>query len=316
MTAAPKVSVVVPTRNRVARLERTLDALAAQHTSLPFEVIVVDDASEDGTAAVLRARLEAGDVPGLRIIRRNQPSGPGGARNAGWPHASAPLVAFTDDDCEPTPGWLAGVLNAAASDENVVVQGPTIPNPNEADSIGPFSRTIDVRRLGPWFPTSNISYSKALLERLGGFDATLTRGEDTDLAWRAIKSGARPRWAEEAAVWHAVMQLGPTGKLRLAAAWAPAVRVMALHPHLRRELFAGVFWKESHALLFLALLGLGLSRWCRPAVVLVLPYVRYLRATVAQQGVGAGWMAYQGVHDLAEVAAMAQGSVRARTLLL
>ena len=172
---------------------------------------------------------------------------------------------------------------------------------------------------GDWvhgFQLRIFAYSKSLLERLGGFDATLTRGEDTDLAWRAIKSGAQPRWAEEAIVWHAVMQLGPTGKLRLAAAWAPAVRVMALHPHLRRELFAGVFWKESHAFLFLAVLGVGLSRWWRPAVVLVLPYVRYLRATVAQQGVGMGWMAYQGVHDLAEVAAMAKGSVRARTLLL
>jgi glycosyltransferase involved in cell wall biosynthesis len=313
---APAVSVVIATRNRAERLARALDALAAQDTRSPFEVIVVDDASEDETEALLSRRLEAGDVSGLRVVRRDAPSGPGGARNAGWPLATAPIVAFTDDDCEPEPGWVTGLLDAAEPGAEELIQGPTVPNPDDAHLAGPHSRTLEVRQLGPWFPCSNVAYPKRVLERLDGFDSSLIRGEDTDLAWRAIKSGAQPRWAEKAVVRHAVMNIGPVGKLRLAAAWAPAVRVIALHPNLRSELVGGVFWKKSHALLVLALLGLALARTWRPAILLAVPFVRYLRATVLSQGAGLEWMAYQGMHDLTEVAAMVRGSVSARTLLL
>ena len=313
--SAPAVSVVMATRNRAERLERALVALDAQDATFPFEVVVVDDASMDETPAVLETWVGDSRLD-LRTCRRRSSGGPGGARNTGLEIARGRLVAFTDDDCEPEPGWLTALEETARANPWALVQGPTIPNPDEAELAGPFSRTLEVGSLGPWFPTSNVAYPREVLETLDGFDETLPRGEDTDLAWRAQENGLGAVWSPGAVVRHAVMELGPVGKLQLAAAWSPAVRVIALYPHLRQELVAGVFWKRSHALLFVALAGLVLARFWRPAVLLVLPYVRYLRATVAQQGVGLGWMAYQGLHDLTEVAAMAHGSVRARTLLL
>ena len=311
----PKVSVVMATRNRADRLKRALAALKAQDATFPFEVVVVDDASTDQTPAVLEAWMSDPSLD-LKTCRRQSSGGPGGARNTGLEIARGCVVAFTDDDCEPEPGWLSALEETARAHPSALVQGPTIPNPDDAELAGPFSRTLEVGSLGPWFPTSNVAYPREALEALDGFDETLSRGEDTDLAWRAQESGLEAVWSEGAVVRHAVMELGPVGKLQLAAAWSPAVRVIALHPHLRQELVAGVFWKRSHALLFVALAGLVLARVWRPAVLLVLPYVRYLRATVAQQDVGTGWVAYQALHDLTEVAAMAHGSVRARTFLL
>ena len=107
-TAIPEISVVVSTRDREQRLRALLGALSRQ-TLEPdrFEVIVVDNGSEDGTARALDALAGDCRYP-LTVVRRSRGDGPAPARNEGWRSARAPLVAFTDDDCEPAPGWLLG----------------------------------------------------------------------------------------------------------------------------------------------------------------------------------------------------------------
>jgi cellulose synthase/poly-beta-1,6-N-acetylglucosamine synthase-like glycosyltransferase len=312
----PRASVVIATRNRAERLGRALDALAGQDLEAAFELIVVDDASTDETPSLLADRAAGANGLRLRVERRETRGGPGAARNTGWRLARAPLIAFTDDDCEPRPGWLSALVQSADENGEAFIQGPTRPNPNELHRLGPFARTLEVGALGPWFPTSNMAYPRVVLERLGGFDETLPRGEDTDLAWRAQDLGVTPRWAADAAVWHAVMELGPIGKLRLAAAWSPAVKVLANHPQLRAELVGGIFWKRSHALLLLAALGLAVGRRRKPCLVLTLPYLRYLGATVGAQSAGKRWIPYQVLHDLTELLALARGSISARTLVL
>ena len=64
--------------------------------------------------------------------RLESQAGPGGERNAGWREARAPIVAFTDDDCEPTPQWLARTLAACRAYPDAVTQGITLPHPSEA----------------------------------------------------------------------------------------------------------------------------------------------------------------------------------------
>jgi glycosyltransferase involved in cell wall biosynthesis len=313
---APAVSVVLATRDRADRLARALDAISSQRLEEPFELIVVDDASADETPAVLREREGSWDAGPIRVIRRPAAGGPAGARNTGWREASAPLVAFTDDDCEPTDGWLAALVGAAAEVPDGFVQGPTRPHPREAAARGPFSRTIEVRALGPWFPTCNVAYPRALLERLDGFDERLPRGEDTDLAWRAQELGAVPVWAPDAVVHHAVMEIGAIGRLEVAAAWRPAFVNFARHPQLREQLEFGLFWKQSHALLLLALLGLALARRFRPALLLAVPYAREVRARMAQEGAPPLAAPYYAVHDAVETATAVSGSLRHGTLVL
>lgn len=312
----PAISVVVATRDRRDRLMRLLAALARQ-TLAPdrFELIVVDDGSSDGTPAALADARRGAEFP-ITVVWA-EGGGPARARNLGWRRARAPIVAFTDDDCEPQPRWLEELLAAAESRESFV-QGVTVPNPEESDRLGAFSRTLEVRELGPWYPTANIAYPVALLAQVGGFDEDYPApgGEDTDLAWRVIEAGGEARLAPDAVVWHAVSDLGALGRLRVAWRWAPAVRVFRRHPQLRGELHMGIFWKRSHASLLLLALGLVLARRMPPALLLALPYIRELRVRMAAERAPAGAAPYYPLHDAVEIAAMVRGGVRAGVPIL
>ena len=314
----PVVSVVVATRNRAALLQRLLASLRRQ--ALPadrFELIVVDDGSEDETASLLEA-MRDGAGPRLQVFSRQTRGGPAVARNQGWRAARAPLVAFTDDDCEVAREWLQEILAAASADGDSAIQGQTLSRPEERDAVGPFSRVLEVTNLGPHYQTCNIAYPKEWLEELGGFDERypLPGGEDTDLAWRALKTGHRFVFAPRAVVYHGIVDYGPVGKLRWGLHWAESMRVFADHPELRRELLLGVFWKKPHALLALALGGVIAARWFRPALLLALPYARELRGRCLGGGYSLAWMPYLALYDCLETSAAVTGSLRHRTLVI
>jgi GT2 family glycosyltransferase len=121
----PAITVVVPTKDRPEALGRCLAALAAQSLP-PAEVVVVDDRSADARAV---ARMAATAGRGRVRLVTGQGRGPAAARNLGVRTASAPVVAFTDDDCRPDPGWLAAIAAALDGDGAggaAVVAGPTV----------------------------------------------------------------------------------------------------------------------------------------------------------------------------------------------
>ena len=313
---APQISVVVATRDRVARLAALLGALRQQTLAKDeFEVVVVDDGSRDGTAALLE---RAGPDQGLTVIR-TPAGGPSRARNAGWLAASAPTIAFTDDDCEPTPDWLAHCLQAVARAPDAIVQGPTVPIADELERAGPLHRTRTITAPGPWFETSNIVYPRALLERLGGFDERFTEplGEDTDLGWRAREIGARLSWAPRARVEHAVEDLQPSALVRSQLRGADAVLAFARHSGLRRQTLRwGVVRNRAVATLILAGAGAALWRHHRAAAVLALPYCHHLarRLRALRGGVRvAPWLV---AADAATALTALRGSLRHRRLVL
>jgi glycosyltransferase involved in cell wall biosynthesis len=312
--APPEVSVVVPTRERAARLAVLLDSLAGQRGAA-FELIVVDDASTDGTSEVL-ARVRQ-DLD-LRAVRLGERRGPGAARNAGWRRARAPLVAFIDDDCVARQGWLQALVAAHRRVPHALLQGRTEPHPEELQKQNAFSLSQLVLELGPHFQACNIAYPRELLERLGGFDESFPHYcEDADLAWRAQEGGAPALFVPEAAAWHAVHRPGAVGLIRDSQRWVGGVRAFARHPGLRRHFRHGVFWKPSHERLLLAAAGVALASRTRGASLLLsLPYLRLQRT---QHGSSAGLLVLLPAHvglDLAEIVAMVRGSVRYRTLVL
>ena len=303
-----EVSVVVATRDRPERLGGLLSSLSAQQFR-DFEVVVVDDGSTRGAPPV---------PEGVRLLRHERSLGPSAARNTGWRAASSPYVAFIDDDCVASPGWLSALL--AAARPAAIVQGPVSPIPSERSRLGPFSRSLWVDRLGPWFQAANVLYPRDLLERVGGFDADAFpfAGEDCDLAWRALSDGAEAVWAPDAIVHHAVNELGPAGSLRVALRWGEAVQLIRRHPELRREaLTYGVFWKGSHYLLVRALLALALPRLPRLLRLwLAAPYARHLLLRGSRDGGGPLAAPWYAVYDVVELAAVARGAVRYRTPVL
>ena len=311
-----EVSVVVATRNRARRLDALMQSLAAQEAQ-EFELIVVDDGSNDDTGEVL-ARVRADWHPGLRVVRlEGGGSGPAVARNAGWPQATAPLVAFVDDDCVVDPRWIGELLTVHRDEPGALIQGRTQANPSELDRLSAFSRTVTVERLGPWFETCNIAYPRGLLESLDGFDPALADVDDTDLAMRAQKSGAGALFAPQALAYHAVRVPGALGLAREAKRWGAIAALAKRHPEIRREFASSVFWQVSHQRLALALAGVLLARRTRGvSLAVAVPYVLWHRPNHnSTVGTFASLPAHALV-DSAEVVALLRGSASAGSLVV
>lgn len=190
----PKISVVIPTYNRCAQLERVLLGFVAQ--DLPpsdFEIIVVSDGSTDGTDEYL-----AGDSCPLDVVLvRQENQGPGVARNNGVEKSAAAIVLFVDDDVVPAPELVRVHLERhAEADERTVIIGPLLTP--EDTSLEPWVeweqrmlyKQYDAMARGDWsatarqFYTGNASLGRALFEESGGFDPTYRRGEDVELSYR------------------------------------------------------------------------------------------------------------------------------------
>jgi len=312
-------SVVLATHNRARRLEALLRSLREQTIgTTSFEVIVVDDGSTDDTSAVLEAERTRGELE-LHVLRHERPRGPAVARDTGWRAARGELIAFTDDDCVLVPEWLAKLAAAWDGVSDRLVQGRTDPDPEELGREGPFSRTLRVTTLGPHYQTANVAYPRALMERVDGFDTvtfTVPGGEDADLAWRCFEAGAHAVFAPDAQAFHAVHELGPVGKLRVAWRWHETMRLYAVHPGLRAHLTYRVFWKKTHYLLLRAAIGMLLPRrwWTRPLRFWCLaPIVpAYLERARAEGGVVVA-APYFVLHDVVETAAVLRGAARYRT---
>lgn len=311
------MSVVIPTRDRPERLLRLLASLREQ--SLPaskFEVIVVDDGSAASTGAVLAAEQRLGELS-LQVHRHDLPRGPAAARNTGWRAARAPLVGFTDDDCEAAPDWLAAALEVSRDVPGSVVQGRTQSDRPAGSSPGVLSYSVQVDRLGPQYESCNIFYPASLLASLGGFDESYGErpaAEDTDLAWRAIESGAGTVFAEAAVVSHPVVGLGVGGALRRALRWTPAVRVFADHPQTRSMLYHRRFWNVWHYLMWRSLVALAGPVWLRRLVLM--RHLLELRRRARAAGAGNWAVPFLILHDAVECWAIIRGAQRYRTFVL
>jgi len=208
--AAPRVSVVVPTRDRPDGLLRLLLALRAQSLDpVTFEAIVVDDGSSAGTnAAIEMARRGARFA--IRTVRLSG-RGPAAARNAGVAIARARTVAFVDDDCEPECDWLAALVAAAETGEPGAVAGRIVAADatSLAGRYAAAARLLDDPRVergesGVEPTTANAAFPKNVLDSLGGFDERFVApgGEETELAARIRARGLPIRSAPRAVVRH------------------------------------------------------------------------------------------------------------------
>jgi glycosyltransferase involved in cell wall biosynthesis len=333
MATQPLISVVVATRDRRRRLPRLLAALEAQRDAPPFEIVVVDDGSIDSTSDALK-RLGAKMSAPLTSVRLETNQGPATARNAGWRRARGPLIAFTDDDCTPQPGWLAALLRAL--DGADVVQGRTLPDPDQISRRNAFSHSVVVEAEWGFYEACNMAYRRTMLEQLGGFDEGFRQkrrahtsgpifGEDTDLAWRAKRAGARIVFDPDALVFHDVRRQTYIEHLRQMRRREGVVRMVKRNPELRELCRYRVFWRPAHPSALWAGFGLLTAATAkrRPrrllaGAALCAPYVRY-RTAVHPTGLPSKrpvTIPLMLLSDLVEMAVLATASLRYRTLVL
>ena len=179
----PRVSVIVPARDAAGTLPRTLDALAAQDLGEPYEVLVVDDGSSDGTPDLARAAPGAVGCSSRRRRpgRRAQPRGRA---------LHGAVLAFCDADVFPTPGWLrAGV---AALKEADLVQGHVLPDPS--GDLGPFDRTPVDHARGRALPDGEPVHDAGdLRPRRAASRTGWSRSRHTDGRGRAVRLERPPR---------------------------------------------------------------------------------------------------------------------------
>lgn len=197
-----RVSVVIPTCRRPDLLHRCLEAVLGQSLDPHgFEIVVVDDAHDDVTRALVATLQPAGGMPRLRYMRPPNGRGPAIARNAGWRAASAPLIAFTDDDTVPDKEWLAHGVEAMTGDFVALcgrVRVPALQPPTDHALM-----TMGLENAE--FVTANAFVWRDALERIGGFDERFERPwrEDSDLQFRLAELGPVGRCAD-AVVTHPV----------------------------------------------------------------------------------------------------------------
>jgi glycosyltransferase involved in cell wall biosynthesis len=201
MSTVPVVSVVVPVRNGAELVGGCLDALAAQEQAPPYEVIVVDNGSTDGTADVVRRH-----PLGVRLVAETKP-GSYAARNAGIGVASGRVIAFTDADCLPVPTWLAAAVAAVDAGADLVGGRVTMtrsidPSVVERYDSAVYLRQEDLVTQHGWAVTANLAVRRRVLDDAGWFDPALPSGGDREFCLRAGAHGHRLVYAPDAAVLH------------------------------------------------------------------------------------------------------------------
>ncbi|MCW2544961.1 MAG: glycosyl transferase, group 2 family protein [Frankiales bacterium] len=217
----PLVSVVVPVLDGGTGLARCLDALHGQSGSVPFEVVVADNGSRDGSADLARAHPVSPEV--VTEPRR----GSYAARNAGIAVARGGFVAFTDADCIPVADWV--VQGVAALESASVIGGQVHPHRSAQPSVWErydsaiYLQQEDLVRFQGYAATANLWVRREVLDVVGGFDPDLQSSGDLEWGHRAAASGFPTAYGEEVIVEHAPRTTAAqTWRLhrRLGAGWA------------------------------------------------------------------------------------------------
>ena len=195
------ISIIIPAYNATQTIEGCIRALQRQATAEAIEIIVVDDASTDDTAAVAAAA-------GARVVSQGK-LGKSGSRNAGARAAQGEILLFTDADCEALPDWVEQMIAPFRQDPAVVgVKGAYYSR--QTKLVARFTQVEVEERYDRMrkLPTINFidtyaaAYKRDIFLENGGFDTTLPEVEDQDLSFRLAAKGYKMVFAPEARVYH------------------------------------------------------------------------------------------------------------------
>ncbi len=247
-----------------------------------FEVIVVDDCSLDDTLGAVDAI--SSQLPyRLRALRTPVNRGPAAARNLGWQATDAPIVAFLDDDCTPSPEWLEAGVAAFDRPAIGIVQGRTrLPEDASIHRLTDWYLWRIVEQPTPFFEGCNLFFRRDVLAETGGFDEDIRYyGEDCAAGWRVLEAGHARAFAVRASVCHPVEHRGFRWFVRNGFLESRLVHCAAKHPGFRREAFwhRWAYRREDPAFVA-AVTGVLVGVRYPFAFALALPYVWWRRPSV------------------------------------
>ncbi|MCA1454142.1 glycosyltransferase family 2 protein [Bradyrhizobium sp. BRP22] len=209
-----QISIIVCTHNRAESLRVCLNSIEHAATTTPaidVELVVVDNASTDATAALLRDWQRSTSIP-CRVVFAAQ-RGLSQARNCGVDHATGKIIAFTDDDCTLASDYFERLEQAYAEDATPSLRGGRVELGDPRDL--PF--TIKTDRVlqkflgghpGGFIHGCNLTMTRSVLDLVGRFDVRLGAGqpigaaEDSDFVYRAHRRGVTVLYDPSIVVFH------------------------------------------------------------------------------------------------------------------
>jgi len=192
-SAHPFASVIVTVRNEARHMADLLDSLVVQEP--PFEVVIIDADSTDGTRDIVRRYMDR--YPFLKLLEHGGLRGE--ARNRGAKEAQGEILAFIDGDCIANPFWLKELRRTLKGAD--VAAGRTIQIGYWAfESLGRVE--LDHGGYDVTYPSCNLGYWKPVFHAAGGFDDGFHTAEDIDLNYRAVDAGAQIAANDDAIVYH------------------------------------------------------------------------------------------------------------------
>jgi glycosyltransferase involved in cell wall biosynthesis len=212
MSKTPRISAVVPTRNRPDHAEPCVGSILS-NAGDDFELLIVDQSDDAATEQSLA--IYATD-PRFRYIRSSS-RGASAARNVGVEQSTAPIIAFTDDDCRASTDWLQQITMLFEQEPEAALVFGRVSIPDELKGRG-FAAEFEPPQRAQYneFPPANVNWGlganmsarRSLFERVGTFDPLLgpgsafRAGEEFDLAIRALAAKYTVVHSTEIAVLH------------------------------------------------------------------------------------------------------------------
>lgn len=250
----PLFSVIIPHWNGKQFLETCLTALRNQ-TYTPIEVIIVDNASEDGSQAYIREHF-----PEMRLIELPENRGFTGACNTGMEAAKGDIIALLNNDTEVDPNWASAIVDAFQRHADVGLVASKMLLFNKRDHIHTagdgfttdgqaFNRGVWQKDEGQYNTEEFIfgacggssAYRREVLDEVGLLDDDFFfLLEDVDLAWRAQLRGWRTLYTPKAIVYH---HLSATGGGKTASFYAGRNTLILLIKDLPKEIWQRYWWQ-------------------------------------------------------------------------
>jgi glycosyltransferase involved in cell wall biosynthesis len=182
---APRLmSVIIPVRNAATTLPQQFEALGRQTYTEPWEIVLADNGSTDGTLAIAHRHSPRGIE--LRVVDASARAGSSFARNRGAEEAKGDFLVFCDADDVVTPGWLAAMADAARGFD--AVTGPQDANALNDDDVQrwrpPRPVVLPTSGFLPYAPSCNLGVWANVYAGTGGFREQYPQAHDVEWSWR------------------------------------------------------------------------------------------------------------------------------------